>query len=36
MASYMILGDKVRLYQRANCSLWQCSTYLEGKNGMSA
>jgi integrase len=31
MASHNILGDKVRVYQRANSSLWQCSTYLEGK-----
>lgn len=31
MASHMVLGDKVRIYQRANSSLWQCSTYLEGK-----
>ena len=31
MASHMILGDKVRVYRRPNSSLWQCSTYLEGK-----
>jgi integrase len=31
MASHSILGDKVRVYQRANSSLWQCSTYYQGK-----
>ncbi len=31
MASHTILGDKVRVYRRANSSLWQCSTYLEGR-----
>lgn len=31
MASHMILGGEVRVYQRANSSLWQCSTYLEGR-----
>lgn len=31
MTSHSVLGDKVRVYQRANSSLWQCSTYLDGK-----
>jgi len=31
MTSHSILGDKVRVYRRANSSLWQCSTYLDGK-----
>ena len=31
MASHTVLGDKVRIYQRANSSLWQASTYLDGK-----
>lgn len=31
MASHTVLGDKVRIYQRANSTLWQCSTYLEGR-----
>lgn len=31
MASHNILGDKVRVYLRANSKLWQCSTYLEGR-----
>jgi integrase len=29
---HTILGGKVHVYQRANSSQWQCSTYLEGKN----
>ncbi|WP_217574739.1 site-specific integrase [Mesorhizobium sp. GbtcB19] len=31
MTSHTILGNKVRIYRRANSSLWQCSTYLEGR-----
>jgi integrase len=31
MASHKVLGDKVRVYRRPNSSVWQCSTYLEGK-----
>ncbi|WP_280940007.1 hypothetical protein [Agrobacterium bohemicum] len=31
MTSHSVLGDKVRVYRRANSSLWQCSTYLEGR-----
>jgi integrase len=31
MTSHFVLGDKVRVYRRANSSLWQCSTYLEGR-----
>jgi hypothetical protein len=31
MTSHKVLGDKVRVYRRANSSVWQCSTYLEGK-----
>ncbi|WP_026789984.1 integrase [Pleomorphomonas oryzae] len=31
MASHLVLGDKVRVYRRANSSLWQCSTYMDGK-----
>jgi integrase len=31
MTSHAILGDKVRVYRRPNSSLWQCATYLEGK-----
>jgi len=30
-AIHVILGGKVRLYQRPNSSYWQCSTFLEGK-----
>ena len=29
---HTILGGKVYVYKRANSSLWQCSTYLAGKN----
>ena len=29
---HSILGGKVHVYQRENSSVWQCSTYLEGKN----
>lgn len=31
MTSHFVLGDKVRVYRRANSSLWQCSTYLDGR-----
>jgi integrase len=31
MSSHSILGDKVRIYRRTNSTLWQCATYLEGK-----
>lgn len=31
MTSHKVLGDKVRVYRRANSSVWQCATYLEGK-----
>lgn len=29
---HSILGGKVHLYKRENSTLWQCSTYLAGKN----
>lgn len=29
---HAILGGKVHVYKRENSSLWQCSTYLAGKN----
>lgn len=29
---HTILGGKVYIYKRPNSSLWQCSTYLAGKN----
>ncbi|NGO54104.1 tyrosine-type recombinase/integrase [Allomesorhizobium camelthorni] len=29
---HTILGDKVNLYKRPGSPLWQCSTYLKGKN----
>ena len=29
---HSILGGKVHVYQRENSSVWQCSTYLDGKN----
>jgi integrase len=29
---YTILGGKVHVYKRPNSSLWQCSSYLAGKN----
>ena len=29
---HTILGGKVHVYRRENSTLWQCSTYLEGKN----
>ena len=28
---HTILGDKVRIYKRENSSIWQCSTYLDGR-----
>lgn len=31
MTSHTVFGDKVRIYRRAQSSLWQCSTYLEGR-----
>ena len=27
-----ILGDKVHVYQRSGSTIWQCSSYLEGKD----
>lgn len=32
MAKHEILGGKVHVYKRENSLLWQCSTYLQGKN----
>jgi len=32
MATHTILGGKVHVYKRPNSSLWQCSTYLAGRN----
>ena len=32
MKSHTIMGGKVHVYQRPNSSVWQCSTYLAGKN----
>src|SRR5215475_6620127 len=29
---HTILGGKVHVYQRENSTVWQCSTYLAGKN----
>ena len=29
---HTILGGKVYVYKRPNSRLWQCSTYLAGKN----
>jgi hypothetical protein len=29
---HTVLGGKVYVYKRPNSSLWQCSTYLAGKN----
>ncbi|WP_244425783.1 hypothetical protein [Rhizobium etli] len=26
-----MLGDKVRVYRRSNSSVWQCATYIDGK-----
>lgn len=31
MDTHMILGGKVRLYKRERSPVWQCATYLEGK-----
>ena len=31
-AKHTILGGKVHLYKRENSRLWQCSTYMDGKN----
>jgi len=35
MDSRSVRGDKVRVYRRANSSLWWCSTYLEGERRVS-
>ena len=32
MEKHSILGGKVHVYKRENSKLWQCATYLEGKN----
>ncbi len=32
MATHTVLGGKVHLYKRDNSRLWQCSTYLAGRN----
>jgi len=32
MEKHMIMGGKVYVYRRENSGLWQCSTYLDGKN----
>ena len=32
MEKHTIMGGKVHVYKRENSSVWQCSTYLEGKN----
>ena len=29
---HSILGGKVHVYQRENSSVWQCSSYLDGRN----
>lgn len=29
--SHAVFGDKVRVYHRANSTLWQCATCFEGK-----
>ena len=29
---HTILGGKVHVYKRENSSVWQCSTFLEGRN----
>ncbi|MCW1410763.1 MULTISPECIES: tyrosine-type recombinase/integrase [Rhizobium] len=31
MDSHKVLGDKVRVYRRPNSSVWQCATYIDGK-----
>ncbi|MFF0949479.1 hypothetical protein ACFYE9_17955 [Rhizobium leguminosarum] len=31
MTSHTVFGDKVQIYRRAQSSLWQCSTYSEGR-----
>ena len=32
MPTHTIFGGKVHVYKRPNSSLWQCSTYLAGRN----
>lgn len=32
MSKHTIMGGKVHVYMRENSSVWQCSTYLGGKN----
>ncbi len=32
MEKHTIMGGKVHIYKRENSSIWQCSTYLAGKN----
>ncbi len=32
MTKHSLLGGKVHVYKRDNSLLWQCSTYLQGKN----
>lgn len=32
MTTHTILGGKVHIYKRPNSRLWQCSTYLAGRN----
>ena len=32
MEKHIIMGGKVHVYRRENSSLWQCSTYLAGRN----
>ena len=32
MTTHQILGGKVHVYKRPSSSLWQCSTYLAGRN----
>lgn len=32
MAHHVLMGGKLRVYKRENSEVWQCSTYLAGKN----
>lgn len=32
MTTHSLMGGKVHVYKRPNSSVWQCSTYLAGKN----
>lgn len=32
MITHKILGDKVHVYKRGSGKIWQCSTYLQGRN----